>query len=59
MNKDIVKGKAKQFEGKLQDAKGDLTANPNDNMAGKMKKAEGKLQEGYGRVKSAVKKTLD
>jgi uncharacterized protein YjbJ (UPF0337 family) len=59
MNRDVIKGKAKQVEGKLQDAKGDLTGNPDDDLAGKAKQAEGKIQEGYGRVKHAVKKTLD
>ena len=59
MNKDTIKGKAKQLEGKLQDIKGDLLNRPEDNIAGKMKKTEGKMQEGFGRVKSAVKKTMD
>jgi uncharacterized protein YjbJ (UPF0337 family) len=59
MNKDTIVGKAKQIEGKLRDAKGDLTDNPNDDVAGKAKVVEGKIQEGYGKAKAAVKQELD
>jgi len=59
MNKDTIAGKAKQVEGKLRDAKGDLTQDPSDDLAGKTKVAEGKIQEGIGRAKHAVKKALD
>jgi uncharacterized protein YjbJ (UPF0337 family) len=59
MNKDTLAGKAKQLEGKLRDAKGDLTEDPSDDLAGKAKVAEGKIQEGIGKAKHAMKKTLD
>lgn len=55
MNRDTVAGKAKQVEGKLRDAKGDLTENPEDDLRGKAKQAEGKIQEGIGRIKEAAK----
>ncbi len=55
-NRDIIAGKAKQVEGALRDAKGDLTGNVNDNIAGKAKKAEGKLQEGAGRLEKGAKR---
>ena len=54
-NKDIVAGKAKQIEGALQDAKGDFTRDPSDDMAGKAKKAEGKIQEGVGRLEKSTR----
>jgi uncharacterized protein YjbJ (UPF0337 family) len=56
MNKDIIKGKAKQVEGKIQDAKGDLTNNPSDDIVGKAKQVEGKIQEDWGKSKDAVRK---
>lgn len=55
VDKDVVKGKLKQGEGKLQDAAGDVTDSPEDQMAGKAKQAEGKVQEGYGKAKDSVR----
>jgi uncharacterized protein YjbJ (UPF0337 family) len=54
-NKDIVAGKAKQVEGALQDAKGDFTQDPSDDLAGKAKKVEGKLQESIGRLEKGAR----
>ena len=59
MNKDTIVGQAKQIEGKIRDAKGDLTNDPSDDIAGKAKVVEGKIQEGYGKAKAAVKRELD
>ena len=59
INEDIVKGKLKQAEGKAQDAKGDLTDSPTDDIQGKLKQAEGKIQEGFGKAKEAVKNAVD
>jgi len=56
MDKDIIKGKAKQVEGKIQDAKGDLTNNPSDDIAGKAKQVECKIQEEWGKSKDAARK---
>jgi uncharacterized protein YjbJ (UPF0337 family) len=53
--KDIVKGKAKQVEGALRDAKGDFTDDPSDDIRGKAKKAEGQVQEGMGRLSKSAK----
>jgi uncharacterized protein YjbJ (UPF0337 family) len=58
MNKDTIVGKAKQVEGRLRDAKGDLTGNPADDLAGKAKVVEGKIQEAAGKVKAALKRKL-
>ena len=42
-DKDVIEGKLKQVEGKGQDAVGDLTNSPSDNLEGKAKQAEGKI----------------
>lgn len=58
-DEDVIAGKAKQVEGKVQDAAGDVTGNTNDDVAGKAKQAEGKIQEGFGKAKDAVRDALD
>ena len=57
MDRDRIKGKLKQVEGTLIDAKGDLTGNVSDDIRGKSKKVEGKLQETWGKTKDAVRRT--
>jgi uncharacterized protein YjbJ (UPF0337 family) len=54
-DRDIIAGKAKQIEGALKDAKGDLTNDPADDLEGKAKKTEGKIQEGMGRLGNAAR----
>jgi uncharacterized protein YjbJ (UPF0337 family) len=54
-----MEGKMKQAEGKLQDAFGDLTGNPEQDAKGKAKQVEGKVQEGYGRLQNAVREAVD
>ena len=56
MNRDTIKGKAKQVQGKLQDAKGDLTGNPADDVKGKVRQVEGKVQEAWGKSKDAARR---
>ena len=58
MDSDIIKGKIKQVEGKLQNAKGDITGNSEDDIKGKIKQVEGKAQEMLGKAKDAARKTL-
>lgn len=58
-DKDVIEGKLKQAEGKVQDAWGDLTNNPEQDIKGKAKQVEGKVQEAYGRTDNAVKDALD
>jgi uncharacterized protein YjbJ (UPF0337 family) len=53
-NKDVVEGKLKQVEGRIEDAYGDLTHDPKHDANGKAKQAEGKAQEGLGHVKEAI-----
>jgi uncharacterized protein YjbJ (UPF0337 family) len=57
MDKDVVKGKVKQAEGRLQEAKGALTGSGKDKA--NVKQAEGKVQEGVGKVKDAARKAID
>ena len=59
VDQDVVEGKIKQGEGKVQDAVGDVTGNTNDDIAGKAKQVEGKIQEGFGKAKDAVRDTLN
>ena len=47
-------GSSELGEGALQDAKGDFTEDPSDDMAGKAKKVEGKIQEGVGRLEKGA-----
>ena len=58
-NKDIVKGKLKQAEGKVQEGYGKAVDSPTDEAKGVLKQAEGHVQEGYGKAKQAVKNVID
>ena len=59
MDKDRIKGKVKEVEGRFQQAKGDLTGNDADRIKGADKKTEGKIQHGFGKVKDNVRKALN
>ena len=54
MNKDHVKGEAKDIAGKVQEKVGELTNNQTQQAKGLAKQAEGKIQKGVGDVKDAV-----
>ena len=56
MDKDRIKGKIKQFEGKVQRAKGNLTDSNSDKIAGAAKEIEGNVEEGFGEAKDAARK---
>lgn len=58
MDKNRIKGAAKQAEGRIQEAKGALTDNPTDRAAGQAKEFEGKAQAALGKAKDAVKKAI-
>ena len=47
-NRDQVEGKLKQAQGRVQDAVGDLTNDPEDDLKGKARVVEGKVQEAFG-----------
>jgi uncharacterized protein YjbJ (UPF0337 family) len=54
INDDIVEGKIKETEGRVEDAYGDLTDNPEHDAKGKAKQVEGLTQQGVGHVKEAI-----
>ena len=58
MDKDRVKGKVKQLEGALQEAKGTLTHSNTDKIKGSAKKMEGKVEEKYGKAKDAAREVV-
>lgn len=55
MNKDQVKGEAKDLAGKAQEKIGKATGSTEHQAKGLAKQAEGKIQKGYGDAKDAVR----
>ena len=55
MNKDQVKGKAKEDGGKIQETVGKAVGSSEQQAKGLNKQAEGKLQKGIGDAKEVVK----
>lgn len=55
MNKDQVKGKAKDIGGKIQEGVGKVVGSNKQQAEGLAKQAEGKVQEKAGDVKDVVK----
>jgi uncharacterized protein YjbJ (UPF0337 family) len=56
MDKDIVKGKAKDIAGRVQRQVGEWTGDEKDQVEGAAKQVEGKVQNAWGKAKDAVKK---
>jgi uncharacterized protein YjbJ (UPF0337 family) len=56
MNRDQVKGSAKNVAGKIQQKVGELTGNKTQQVKGLAKRVEGKVQEGVGNVTQALDK---
>ena len=56
MNKNQIKGKAKDIAGKVQEAVGKATGNTHQQVKGLKRQAEGKLEKAVGDVKEAIKK---
>jgi uncharacterized protein YjbJ (UPF0337 family) len=54
MNKDHVKGTAKDVGGKVQQKVGEMTGSEKQQIKGLKNQAEGKIQKGVGDVKDAV-----
>jgi uncharacterized protein YjbJ (UPF0337 family) len=54
MNKDQVKGVAKDVVGKVQEQAGKLVGNKDQQVKGLAKQVSGKVQKGVGDVKQAV-----
>jgi len=59
MNKDQVKGTAKDVAGKVQEGAGKLTGNKEQEAKGLGKQVAGKTQKKYGDAKEAAKDTID
>jgi len=55
MNKDQVKGKAKDIGGKIQEEVGKVVGSSEQQAKGLAKQSEGKVQESYGDAKEIVK----
>ena len=57
VNKDQIKGVAKQAKGAVEEAAGKLTGNKRTEAEGKVDKVAGKIQKGYGDAKEKAKRT--
>ena len=57
MNKDQLKGSAKDIAGKVQEKAGEITGSEKQQLKGLKNQVEGKVQKGVGDVKDAFKKT--
>ncbi|MDB5947592.1 MAG: CsbD-like protein [Ramlibacter sp.] len=55
MNKDQVKGAAKDTAGKVQEKAGEAVGSDNQQAKGLVKQGEGKVQKAYGDVKEVIK----
>jgi uncharacterized protein YjbJ (UPF0337 family) len=58
MNRNQMKGAAKNVAGKLQQRVGELTGNKTQQAKGVAKQVEGKLQKGAGNVEQALDKAV-
>lgn len=56
MNKDEVKGKAKDIAGRVERQVGEWTGDKEAQVKGAAKQVEGKVQNAWGKTKDAVKK---
>ncbi|OUL32987.1 CsbD family protein [Nostoc sp. T09] len=54
-----AKAVAKNIEGKVQEAVGEVTGNPNDKAEGQAKQAESQVRHTAENLKDEVKKALD
>ncbi len=59
MNRDELQGKADQLKGKLKQATGDLTDNPQLHDEGVADEAAGEIQEGFGRARRKVGEAIE
>lgn len=59
MNKDQVKGKAKEIAGEIQEHTGRALGNAEQEAKGHATEMEGKVQKGYGDAKEAVKDAVN
>lgn len=59
MNKDQIKGTAKEVAGKIQEEAGKLTGNREQEAKGLGKQVAGKTQKNFGDAKEATKDAID
>ena len=59
MNKDQVKGKAKEVSGKIQQKVGELTSSDEQQLKGLRRQVEGKVQKQVGNLKEVVNDLTD
>jgi uncharacterized protein YjbJ (UPF0337 family) len=59
MNKDRVKGKAKDIAGRIERQAGEWTGDPKKQAEGAAKQVEGKVQNTWGKVKDATRNESD
>lgn len=59
MNKDQIKGTAKDIGGKIQEEAGKITGSKEDQAKGLAKQVEGKIQKGVGDAKETIKDAAD
>ena len=57
MDKDRIKGKVKQAQGKVMEGVGKATDDPTLQVKGKVKHAEGTIQNALGKSKDALRKS--
>jgi uncharacterized protein YjbJ (UPF0337 family) len=57
MNRDQVKGTAKDVAGKVQEKVGQVTGSTSQQVKGVAKQVEGKVQKGVGNLEQAAKDT--
>jgi uncharacterized protein YjbJ (UPF0337 family) len=57
MNRDQVKGKAKDIAGKVQQKVGEVVGSSSQQVKGVVKQVEGKVQKGVGDANEALKDT--
>jgi uncharacterized protein YjbJ (UPF0337 family) len=56
---DRMKATAKNIEGKIQEAAGEITGDPKDKSEGQAKQAEAKVRHSVENVKDDVKRAID
>jgi uncharacterized protein YjbJ (UPF0337 family) len=57
--KDRAKATAKNVEGKLQEAMGEVTGNPEDKLEGQSKQSKSKILHIVENVKDEIKRAID
>ena len=56
---DKIKAAAKNIEGKIQEAVGEVTGNPEDKAAGKSKQAEAEVRNSVENIKDKAKEIIN